>query len=660
MTSEPGLAVDADQTDGAGVVSGRHAVAVLKPPSGRSPARWLRDIRAATPAKRSMALAGVTMVGLAFVGLVVAYGLLPGFVPNPIDIFGGSGLAVCASQHFPTQMWSCPNLGYPSAYESATARPVIWLSSIFQWMGLDVVNATRLVWLVALIAAFWGTRRFFARVTPVGWLAWIGVLAYLAAPIVFAQGGYGALQIGFMLVPVYVLMDIRLVEGLNRHLPRRRLAWRVLSLVLVRTLGLLIDPYSFVVATVCIAAVWLIWATRNAGRHRWAMLAFAGITVLMSFIVAYLIYSSSVDTSTFRSEPLDFFRGGGVDLYAIIVPSASVWWASLTGLHNSVQPLQAYSDGHNLLDVYLGIPLLVTAALGAVVGSRRGRYPGARLAAVVAGLVMFALALGPSIRLADFKVVAPGARITYTMPAAAASFASPWSWVYQHIPGISLMRAVWRWELGVRLAALTLAVMGLSWWLGRSPSWRTRWIPIAVAGLILVESVTNIPIYLRQDHRALGAERAVEAEVTQPLVKLVKPDERAILYGPGGVSPGSNDLMANFICPVSKIKCYNAGGDKALGNALGTMPSLARQVIANHAKLGDPGVEKAVAKMFASGELDVLVLTNFDLNAQAASWPPSETVRSKGFDAGQKLFRGPGFSRTDTPFFTVIRPRPVS
>ena len=86
------------------------------------------------------------------------------------------------------------------------------------------------------------------------------------------------------------------------------------------------------------------------------------------------------------------------------------------------------------------------------------------------------------------------------------------------------------------------------------------------------------------------------------------------------------------------------------------MPALARDVIANHAKLGDEQTEVRLRKMFAVGQLDAVVLVNFDLDQQAVSWPGPEAVRVRAQRAGRAMFKVGSFSRVETSWFTIIRP----
>ena len=189
------------------------------------------------------------------------------------------------------------------------------------------------------------------------------------------QGSYGGLALGFMLVPSYLLIDVRFAEALDRQLPWGVVVRRAAALILVRTVGLLLDPYSLVIASVGVGLIWLVWAIRLLRRsrfRRWTSVAAAAAIVAGSYLIAYLVYALSVDTSTFRVSTLRYFRGAGVDLYGIFVPPDTVWIADLLGLHHNIGPLEAYSDGHNLREVYLGIVIIGLAIVGLVAGRRPG------------------------------------------------------------------------------------------------------------------------------------------------------------------------------------------------------------------------------------------------------------------------------------------------
>ena len=220
-----------------------------------------------------------------------------------------------------------------------------------------------------------------------------------------------------------------------------------------------------------------------------------------------------------------------------------------------------------------------------------------------------------------------------------------------------MMRALYRWELGVRLAAVVLALLGLSWLMRRFPGARGVVVSAVLATLMVIESVANVPQTLRYQRADLVSVRAFEDGVTDPLSALIRPGERAMLYGPGGVSPGSNDYTANFICGTTGLRCYNAGGDKAMTNAAAGMSAVARDVVLRHRKLGDAGVQERLSQMFAAGELDVVVLVNFNLG-QISDWPPLEELRATAAAAGGRMFTSPRYQKTDSRWFSIVRSNP--
>ena len=135
------------------------------------------------------------------------------------------------------------------------------------------------------------------------------------------QGGYGGLQLGFILVPCYVLVDVRLAEALSARASRSIVVARVVELAAIRCVALLLDPYSFVIASIGIGLIWLVWTIWQVRRRQWLNIVIAAASVFASYILAYVTYNASIDTDSYVVSTIDTFRGAGVDLYVILVPS---------------------------------------------------------------------------------------------------------------------------------------------------------------------------------------------------------------------------------------------------------------------------------------------------------------------------------------------------
>ncbi|MGI8417180.1 MAG: hypothetical protein ACR2P2_13460, partial [Nakamurella sp.] len=568
-----------------------------------------------------------------------------------------AGSTTCVGQDLFSNLIRCHAVGYPSSAETAFGLPYNLVAGLLQTLGADLATATRLVWAVVLALGLWGCRRIIDRSTDVHWIAWVGAFAFLAAPIVSGQAGYGPLQLGFILTPCYLLVDLRFLESLSGALEPRRIVRRGIAVLVVRIVALLLDPYSFVIATVLIGAIYMFWLIGRLRTRSFVPSGLAVATLALTGAVAYLLYTSSASVAGLAPMSVDFFRGQGVDVVPQLVPAGSLWWSKLTGLRLSILPINAYSDGHNLADVFVGYVLLTLSVVGLVVALRNSSTAPRWWGIAVGGAVCGLLALGPSLKIGDFRNVAGTAKIRagdYVMPADAATVSTPWSRLYSWLPGVDQMRALYRWELGVRIALIVLAVLALSWLVKRGAGWRV--VAVVAAVLLVAEAVPSVPDRISATRRSLATVRGIQADVIDPLRQYLQPGERVLLYGPGQVSLGSNDYMADLVCPELQVRCYNVGGDKTGADVLKAYPPAARRVVAQHGLHTDAENQRDLAAMFSANQLDVVVLVNFDLRFQAYSWPGPPAERERAAAAAALMFTGPAYVKKVSTWFTVVMP----
>ncbi|MDQ6658179.1 MAG: hypothetical protein M3Z00_08155 [Actinomycetota bacterium] len=594
--------------------------------------------------------AGPTIGCLLVLGL---YGALPGQLPDAAAAMGG--LTTCVGENFLGNLVRCHAVGYPASAETAFGLPYNLLAGLLQALGADLATATRLVWAGTLVLGLWGCRRLLDRFTEVHWIAWVGAFAFVVAPIVSGQAGYGPLQLGFILTPCYLLIDVRFLESLSAALGPKRIVRRGIAVLVVRIVALLLDPYSFVIATLLIGIVYLFWLVDQLRARSFGPAAVAAVTLALTGAVAYLLYTSSASVAGLTPMTIDFFRGQGVDIVPQLVPAGSLWWSRLTGLQLSILPINAYSDGHNLSDVFVGYVLLTLAVGGFILALRTRGSAACWRGIVVGGAACGLLALGPSLKIGDFRNVAEPAKIRaadYLMPKDAATATTPWSRLYSWLPGVDQMRALYRWELGVRIALVVLAVMALCWLARRGGRWRV--VAVVAAGLLVAEAVPSVPDRISATRRSLATVRGIQQDLIDPLRQYTKPGDRVVLYGPGGVSQGANDYLANTVCPGLQIRCYNVGGDKAAADVVKAYPPAARRVVAQHGVRSDAENQRDLAAMFRADQLDAVVLVNFDLRWQAYSWPGPPAERERAAAAAATMFTGPRYVRKVGTWFTVV------
>lgn len=601
--------------------------------------------------RRALAAAPVVAVGLY---ILFQYNVWPGALPNSASYFVSVGTAECFAATFPHDLLTCQFNGLPDGLTVAFGYPQLLLIALVRGLTrLDLLNSFRLVWAALLMIAFIGARRLVGQFVRTDWIAWGAAALYLLAPIVSNQAGYGALQLGFALVPTYLLIDIRFLHAVDRR--SRWLAAIGALMVATRVFALFTDGYSFIMSLVPAAVVYLLWGIRRLrrpGRRVRTLVAWA--TALLSVVVAYLLYAAYLGVSSFAPESIDFFRGQGVDLYPQFVPSSTIWLADLIGLHHSVTATQAYSDGPNLTDVFLGWGLLVTAAIGLAAVIRSRRHRSRELIAIgVAGIVGFVLALGPSLKIADFRVrqvLTNGVPTPdqYRMPAAKATLATGLAWIYQHVPGIETMRALYRWELLVKLALLIFAAVGVAALLRRG----LRWPAAVLVLLVVLETLPSPVVAHRTGGQALSTVDRFTRDVITPLAAQVHPGERVLLVNPALGGSGANHYLANWICPALRLRCFNAGGDKAEGLVAAGRPPAVRDALRSPRNL-----RADIADILGQDEADAVILVNFDLRANAYYWPALPQQRQAAEDAGTAVLAGSDYLISDQEWTSVVRLR---
>lgn len=583
----------------------------------------------------SVPFLGVSVV--LWAGLLYLFNLWPGHAREMASRLLELGIVDC----FARQGWAaglvCQSLGYPAGYHVAFGLPLLALkAAVAAATGLSAQASDTVVDAACLAAGVAGAIALLRQLGINRWLALFGAYLYMTSPVIYAQDGYGALRIAFVLVPTYVWIDQRLrqvLAGPPRPWPVVA-GWTVLAIV-AKVVALFMDGYSFVMATLLSGTLLLPWLWETYRTRRLAA-AVAGVSAFaVGAAAAYVAYTAYFPGGgSFDVMPIEFFRGQGTDLYALVVPSFYFAVPLALGWTQHVTPWQAYTDFAPLVHTYIGISFIVTATLFAIWGLRRSRpRPGGAVVAVCAvGLAAFLLALGPSLKIADFRE--PGTfdmrnpAANYMMPAEAATLDLGTAWIYQHVPGVKVMRALYRWHLLVRLA---LVVALGAWATARLGARRGRLAVAVLCAAVAVEQFPNLPLVSASGVRAAGMLEGFEHDVAEPLEHTLIAGER-VLVQPCLLTTARNDWMANYICGRTGVRCYNAGGDKSLFAAMRSWPA-EMQAIAGNA----PDTVRHIETLFDHDALDAVVFTPFGLWEQAYSWPPSEATATEGLAACQTM-----------------------
>ncbi|MBA4741435.1 MAG: hypothetical protein H2060_01845 [Azoarcus sp.] len=493
------------------------------------------------------------------------------------------------------------NIGAPEPAPIAFGLAGAWPASLFIRLGLhaaDAYSAMVAFWLSVAFGSAYGIARHFQAAR---YHSTIAALCWMTMPVIWAHGGYSMLSLGIGLLSFYFLVVIKLLDGLRNDL--NITAWTLLY-VLSCIISVFMDGYSFMMfavgSSIMIGLQWMRCKDFEV-RRRWSLMLIP--VHVAAFVVAYLLYSSYIGLSSFDSHSMEFFRGWGVDLSFIAIPThGSHWLADIVGW-SAPRTDNMYWGDASVWTTTFSLPLILAAAWAA-----RKSHPQRNwvVAFCVASLFGFYMALGPSLKFNTIKP--PEASEERVMNKVHAIAPTGSALLSENIPGFNVMRASYRWIALGAFCAWLILVLSLSYKNKRPVTLVALAMTLIVTAFNLPNSVDKWKIY--SDHRSMFLE--VDRAVLAPLSKDLIAGERVAFL------PWGNDFLVNYLASEAGVIAYNIGGDKNLNMAREHWPSPVRSF--PMATVDNVFFDRLLLLLY-SNEVNVVVLPFFDTLWAAHSWP---------------------------------------
>lgn len=533
------------------------------------------------------------------------------------------------------------NFGIPKPAAIAFGLAGAWPMSLFIRLGLHPADAYTSVFALWLCVAFYGAFAFSRCVGARRVHSLVAAVAWLSMPIVLNHAGYSMLSLGIALLPFYFLTAFKLFSVFTSS-PRTLLGSSVLFFGAV-VVSVFMDGYTFVLfATGSSILLISTFITHPGLRNK--LLSYIGPIHVISFTGAYFLYRAYIGKSNYASHSIDFFRGWGLDLIFLLVPTRGVsWLADLAGLSEVRSDAVYFGDGAVWVTTF-SIPVIILGSVAWVLVRRRSTLASGLLLIAAFG---FWMSMGPSIKFNSVKPASlqtshPGQH-SALMPAEFGIMPTGNAWISENVPGFNVMRASYRWLALSIFAFWLLLVIKIAKSDGNQ---RVIWMSMLIA--MTVFSLPALDKKWQSHVVARGMFSAIDDKLLSPLVLHVKSGERTAFI------PWGNDFLANYLASRGNFFTYNIGGDKNLEAAQTQWPSA---LLGLKAPLTLDHVEY-VKKLLLEGHADTIIVPYLNLLEAAHEWPgPSGTSR---FDASLKGFTGKlraldYLSVTDTEYFTTIR-----
>jgi hypothetical protein len=502
------------------------------------------------------------------------------------------------------------HIGQPQAAAIAFGLAGAWPASLLIRLGLhpsDAYAGMAAAWLgLAMWSAYALALRFGARRA----VALLGAVAWMSMPVIWIHASFSMLSMGIALLSFYFMAAFRLFlvqPGTTRITPAIALYF---SAAIV---SVFMDGYTFMMFAVG-ASILLVYLLFTRPDLRPALARMALPVHLLSFALAYGLFSTYVGRSTFNAEQIDFFRGWGLDLSFVAIPTKGKFWLpDLLGLSMERSDVNYFGDESVWVTTFAA-PVLVFGLFAWWCVRRRKPATGVLLVV----LFGYYMALGPSLKINSTKpetlqLSHPRQQSVLMAPEFALGPTGN-AWISETLPGFKVMRASYRWSaLGV--FGLWLLVMLCA---SRTEGKQRPWL-LALAVIILF----NLPDLRKQwqlgvDNRSMF--RQIDQDLVSGLRRDVRPAETVAFL------PWRNDFIVNYLAPRSDFRSFNIGGDKNLAMAQASWPEELKV-------LGeiDAGKVPAAIKLLMDGHADVLVLPYFHTLWSAHLWPcvAQTSARSK-------------------------------
>jgi len=567
----------------------------------------------------------------ALVFVLFMHGAVPGLL---LPTLGQAVWKTGFSQSFINQSLfslTAVNFGQPLPAPIAFGLAGAYPAGLFIALGLHPADAYAAMAAIWLTVAFFGAWRLSMQLGLRSPGAVAAAVLWMSIPVTWGHAGYSSLSLGISLLPFYLWVALQVItEQFTRGQAMLR---RAAVFLAVCVIAVFMDGYSYVMFAVGVGLLCAFCFIRLPELRR-NLIVFTLPVIIAGFALSYFLYITYLGQSAFEPDTLDFFRGWGLDLTFLAVPTQGVHWLwDAAGLSVPRSSRDFFGDG-SVWSTTFSLPGIVAGLVGWWRMRSRARLATGFLILALFGLYM---SLGPSLKVNSVRPEAmlEAGVLSPLMPAELAVAPTGSAVLSEHLPGFQSMRAAYRWLALGMMGFWSLIVLGLA-------DLKTAKRQVYGLGLVAVLIVFNLPHFNGQWQRApslwqLGdkwqeqlsntsytGNRSAFLRMEQELVS----EMRAVLREGELVAflPYRNDFLVNYLAARLRIRTFNIGGDKNLSDAREHWPLAMRGFLMGQV---DSVFADRVLFLLARREADVVVLPYIDMLVAAHFWPAPVEFREE-------------------------------
>lgn len=611
----------------------------------------------------------IFIVGFIFVLICIApiYGIVPGHQLPGLGIWMDIwGEVSCIAKYSVTEFDNCKDVLMPLGKVSIQSMVSTWTQGLLvKFVGVEAEVASSLTAVLYIFLAYLGFYAISSKLGLSKLLAILITLLFLSSGFVRSHLGNPSLLFGFMLLPLSIYSDIKLVDLLrgdssvrqSRRRLHRLVAFTIvfLMILLVRALIAGTEWYVTIIALTGSLVFFSVMAFHRVLYHeslskKISALSLGAITLLSTWglgILPFYLMIKRFSALENTRMSADFLRGQGVDMFTLIYPGNDSWLLSYLFDLKGLMPALFFGDGTNAKGNYIGLSILLLLLIGLVyMFKRRSEYRSVVMSGLFIALVVtFILSLGPSLKahsLCEYCIQSDSSLIIYNMPAEEAVMELPTEELYSLFP-LSSMRSVYRWLAYPKAVMLIFALYSFSMLMVS----RRRWLMFVLLFAVVIELFPPITSEIRRKSLNYEMNQSFNKELEE-LDFYIDDDERVFFLS------DENDYLASYIISKVSAKTYNGAGDKNLVLAREQWPEEVLR-LRNYKNHSNEQNREAIIGLLDSGSVDIVIVPYFSLRWSSYWWPPSpESTLSQENDF--KAYKDiPSTEIENTEYFLIIR-----
>jgi hypothetical protein len=491
------------------------------------------------------------------------------------------------------------DVGIPKPAAMAFGLAGAWPASLLIRTGLNAADAYAGMAALWLMLAMFSAYKIALRFGGTKLIALSGAVTWMTMPIIWNHAGYSMLSLGIALLSFYFLATFKLFLIESKNI---KIAPATIALYGTATMiSVFMDGYTFMMFASG-ASILLLYSLVTRPGTRSILLKISMPVHVGSFALAAYVYTRYFGQSYSKSG-LGFFRGWGLDLSFLAIPTKGVlWMPDLLGFSVERSNQIFFGDASTYVTTF-ALPILFFGLIAWVRLRHRVKISTGILLVSIFG---FYMALGPSLKINSTKPVSLQLGQVQLMESEFAIAPTGNGWISEMLPGFDAMRASYRWSaLGI-FALWLLMVIFLS-----TTNKRFRLISFSCLLALLMFNLPNFETKLSSGTYNRTTFQQIDRELIPKLMQNIELNETVVFL------PWGNDFFANYLAPKVGFRTLNIGGDKNLAAAMtawpNTMLSLGKEVDENGAK--------SSLNILIDETADVIVFPYFDMLWSIHVWP---------------------------------------